>query len=148
MLEMEEIFFSGTFGGELLSLAAAKNVLMRHMKFGLTDELESKGKSLISNVEKVISEKKFSSNLQFSGHPTWAFLNWTPTDQYSVEEMKTYFAQLMYESGVLILNSHNITLAHNRRINPKSHLHIEMLSRKCVKALKKVTCERCSKRAL
>ena len=92
---------------------------MRHMKFGLTDELESKGKSLISNVEKVISENKFSSNLQFSGHPTWAFLNWTPTDQYSVEEMKTYFAQLMYESGVLILNSHNITLAHNRRIQSK-----------------------------
>ena len=27
MLEMEEIFFSGTFGGELLSLAAAKVVL-------------------------------------------------------------------------------------------------------------------------
>lgn len=119
MLEMEEIFFSGTFGGELLSLAAAKSVLIRHLKYGITDELESKGKSLVSNVEKIISDNEFSNYLQFSGHPTWAFLNWSPTEQFSVDEMKTYFAQLMYESGVLILNSHNITLAHNRQIQSK-----------------------------
>jgi glutamate-1-semialdehyde 2,1-aminomutase len=74
---------------------------------------------LVSNVEKIISEYKFTSNLQFSGHPTWAFLNWSPTEHFSVEEMKTYFAQLMYESGVLILNSHNITLAHNEQIQSK-----------------------------
>ena len=30
MSEMKEIFFSGTFGGELLSLAAAKVVLKKH----------------------------------------------------------------------------------------------------------------------
>ena len=40
MKEMENIFFSGTFGGELLSLAAAKTVIQMHLDYEITKDLE------------------------------------------------------------------------------------------------------------
>ena len=43
MMEMEEIFFSGTFGGELLSLTAAKVVLQRHLAEDVCGKLDLEG---------------------------------------------------------------------------------------------------------
>ena len=115
MKEMEEIFFSGTFGGELLSLAAAKVVLEKHKKMNIAAILTEKGENLRKGVESMIVRNNLQNVLTLSGHPTWVFLNWTPTDQYSVDELKTFFMQEMFQRGVLILNAHNISLAFGRK---------------------------------
>ena len=115
MKEMEEIFFSGTFGGELLSLAAAKVVLEKHKKVNIAAILTEKGENLRNEVESIIKEKNLEKILSLSGHPTWVFLNWAPTDTYSVDELKTFFMQEMFQKGVLILNAHNISLAFGRK---------------------------------
>jgi glutamate-1-semialdehyde 2,1-aminomutase len=115
MKEMEEIFFSGTFGGELLSLAAAKVVLEKHKKADITGILAEKGESLRNEVESMILKNNLQEVLSLSGHPTWVFLNWSPTDQYSVNVIKTFFMQEMFQRGVLILNAHNISLAFGRK---------------------------------
>jgi glutamate-1-semialdehyde 2,1-aminomutase len=115
MKEMEEIFFSGTFGGELLSLASAKVVLEKHKKMDIAGILTEKGENLRSEVESMIVKNNLQNVLSLSGHPTWVFLNWTPTDQYSVDEFKTFFMQEMFQRGVLILNAHNISLAFGRK---------------------------------
>lgn len=115
MKEMEEIFFSGTFGGELLSLAAAKVVLEKHKNEDVTGNLTEKGENLKNEVELMILKNNLQNVLTLSGHPTWVFLNWTPTDQYSVDELKTFFMQEMFQKGVLVLNAHNISLAFGRK---------------------------------
>lgn len=115
MKEMEEIFFSGTFGGELLSLAAAKVVLEKHKKVNIAAILTEKGQNLRNEVESIIKENNLEKILYLSGHPTWVFLNWVPTDKYSVDELKTFFMQEMFQKGVLILNAHNISLAFGRK---------------------------------
>ena len=115
MKEMEEIFFSGTFGGELLSLAAAKVVLEKHKKVNIASALAQKGENLKNEVQKLIDGNNLEKILTLSGHPTWVFLNWTPTDKYSVDELKTFFMQEMFQRGVLILNAHNVSLAFGRK---------------------------------
>ena len=115
MKEMEEIFFSGTFGGELLSLAAAKVVLEKHKKVDVAGILAEKGENLKNEIESMIQKNNLQNVLTLSGHPTWVFLNWTQTDQYSVDELKTFFMQEMFQKGVLILNAHNISLAFGRK---------------------------------
>lgn len=115
MKEMEEIFFSGTFGGELLSLASAKVVLEKHKKMDIAGILTEKGENLRNEVESIIEANNLQNVLSLSGHPTWIFLNWSATDQYSVNELKTYFMQEMFQRGVLILNTHNISLAFGRK---------------------------------
>ena len=116
MMEMEEIFFSGTFGGELLSLAAAKAVLQRQMREDVCGELSSNGLDLSYQTEHAIAENGLDGVLKISGHPSWRFLNWTATENYSVDEIKTYFMQEVFHRGLLVLSTHNVTLAHTPKI--------------------------------
>ena len=111
MLEMEEIFFSGTFGGELLSLAAAKTVLELHLRRKVVPKLRAIGENLKNRINLAISETRTTELLTLTGHPTWTFLNWTGTDGYSVDFLKTYFMQEMFQNGILILSTHNVNLA-------------------------------------
>jgi glutamate-1-semialdehyde 2,1-aminomutase len=127
MMEMEEIFFSGTFGGELLSLAAAKHVIMRHKNEKVAGELEIIGGNLEVLTNRAIEDTGMSELLSLSGHPTWIFLNWRSTPEFSVEEIKTYFMQLIFERGVLVLGTHNVTLAHKQKVVKKiSEIYFEV----------------------
>jgi len=116
MMEMEQIFFSGTFGGELLSLAAAKVVLEKHLNEDISGQLNNIGGNLKECLEEIISENNLDNALQLSGHPSWTFLNWKPTSLYSTDVLKTFFMQEMFEKGVLVLNSHNVSIAMDKRI--------------------------------
>jgi len=116
MMEMEEVFFSGTFGGELLSLAAAKSVLQRQMTGNICGQLEEIGADLASQTEESIRRNKLEQVLDLSGHPTWKFLNWHATESYTVDELKTYFMQQTFRKGLLVLSTHNVTIAFNKRV--------------------------------
>jgi glutamate-1-semialdehyde 2,1-aminomutase len=127
MMEMEEIFFSGTFGGELLSLAAAKHVIERHKNEKVARELEIIGGNLEVLTNRAIEDTGMSELLSLSGHPTWIFLNWRSTPEFSVEEIKTYFMQLIFERGLLVLGTHNVTLAHKKKVVKKiSDVYLEV----------------------
>ena len=115
MMEMEEIFFSGTFGGELLSLAAAKSVLELHINREVISQLEQTGLDLQNRVNSAVSQTDTQELLSLSGHPTWIFLNWREIDAYSADLLKTYFMQEMFQKGILILGTHNVNLAHTQR---------------------------------
>lgn len=112
MMEMEEIFFSGTFGGELLSLAAAREVLIRHQTNDVCGQLNQLGERLNNSINSMFENYKLSEVLRLSGHPTWQFLGWTKTAEHEVDELKTYFMQEAFSSGLLVLGTLNITLSH------------------------------------
>jgi glutamate-1-semialdehyde 2,1-aminomutase len=129
MMEMEEIFFSGTFGGELLSLAAAKHVLERHKSENIAARLDSIGSELQDLTNQAIKNSGMSKVLSMSGHPSWKFLNWSATENYSIEQVRTYFMQLVFERGLLVLGTHNVTLAHSTKITKKiSNIYFEVLN--------------------
>lgn len=109
---MDRVFFSGTFGGELLSLAAAKVVLNKVKSENVTSRLSQIGMTLNEAVCGVIREINFQG-LELSGHPTWQFLIWEGTKFRDVKKTKTLFLQEMFFRGVLILGSHNVTLCHD-----------------------------------
>ena len=116
MREMENIFFSGTFGGELLSLAAANIVLGMHQKDEISPRLNKYGEELYQDLQKVIDQADMSGLLEIKGHPTWKFLEWKDGSEFTTPELKTFFMQEMFRSGILILSTHNVTLAHNKKI--------------------------------
>ena len=116
MLEMENVFLSGTFGGEMLSLAAAKYVLNKHLNENICGDLKNKGELLEMKVNEAINQNNLNDVVSLSGHPTWKFINWQATEEYSQAELKTYFLQEVFQEGVLVLNSHNISQAHTDKI--------------------------------
>ena len=107
MKEIENIFFSGTFGGELLSLAAAKTVIQMHLDFDITSRIGSVGSKIALELQKIINSYKMEDFLHISGHPTWKFLNWTGSEEFNTQIIKTYFMQEMFKRGVLVLSTHN-----------------------------------------
>lgn len=120
MIEMEEIFFSGTFGGELLSLAAAKSVLERQANGGICEELHKLGAQLAERVVLAASENDLQNIVTLSGHPSWKFINWTATANYTIDALKTYFMQQAFQRGLLVLSTHNITTAFTESVIDKT----------------------------
>ncbi len=116
MKEMEHVFISGTFGGELLSLAAARYVLKKHQKNEICGDLVNKGNVLNELTNELIDSFGLSNVVSLSGHPTWKFLRWNGLGEYSAAEIKTFFMQEIFQEGVLVLNSHNISQAHDKKI--------------------------------
>jgi len=128
MALMDRVFFSGTFGGELLSLAAAKVVLSKIKSENVTEQLAIKGSKLNSAVNEVIFNQNFEG-LELSGHPSWQFLMWDQSKFKDILKTKTLFLQEMFFRGILILGSHNITLSHDEAsIERIKHSYEEVLS--------------------
>ena len=139
MIEMEKVFLSGTFGGELLSLAAAKHVLKKHLKDEICGDLVEKGNLLASLTSDVIKENHLENLVSLSGHPTWKFINWYATDKYNIQELKTYFLQEIFQEGVLVLNSHNVTQSHDRKVIEKIISSYQRVFKKLKKAIEQGT---------
>jgi glutamate-1-semialdehyde 2,1-aminomutase len=111
MSEMKEIFFSGTFGGELMSLAAANVMLDMHLNRKIVPKLVQIGDKINVQVTELIEKHNLSKVLKIEGHSTWKILSWSKTDRYSIDQIRTLFLQEMLSKGVLIIGSHNVSTA-------------------------------------
>lgn len=112
MREMEEIFFSFTFGGETLSLAAAQATLNRLMREPALATLAQRGERLQRGLIALVERYALGDTLCVSGHPAWSFLLVKDAPTVSLWEIKTFLMQELQARGVLWLGSHNLSLAH------------------------------------
>jgi glutamate-1-semialdehyde 2,1-aminomutase len=113
MEEMNHIFFSGTFGGEALSLAAAIAVIDKIQREPVIETLWKTGEALRAGVEALIAEHALEQVVALKGLAPWVLLDFLPQPQASREAIKTLFVTQMARYGVLILGSHNVCYAHN-----------------------------------
>jgi len=104
----KDVFFSGTFGGELLSLTAANVVLDKVSEGRVIPELYRIGNAIQQSLMSEISHNKYEF-VNLSGNPTWTFLNWTLNSDALQNQVKTYFLQEMFRRGILVLSTNNIT---------------------------------------
>lgn len=114
MKEMEEIFFSFTYGGELLSLAAANVVLDKLSREPVLKNIAEKGSFFMNAINALIEKNSLCDTLKVSGHSSWNFLiikDHKLADSFTI---KTYFMQEMLRRGVLTLGAHVFTNAHTK----------------------------------
>jgi len=112
MMLMEDIFFSGTFAGETLSLAAAKATLHFMEHNNVIEYLAMMGKKLQTELANQIKDLHAEKWLSLSGHPVWSFLNISKQGDYSAIQLKSLFLQEMATRGFLIGAGHNLSYAH------------------------------------
>ena len=113
MMEMEEVFFSGTFGGETLSLAAAIAVIDKIRKESVIERLWETGSYISREVTSRIKVNGLSNVIKLSGKPPWQVLNFYDYDDIDSAVIKTYYMVEMLKYGVLTIGSHNICYAHD-----------------------------------
>jgi len=110
---MEEIFFSFTFGGETLSLAAALATMQKLVRESVIDRLYSQGRKVIAGLHSRIAAAGAEDFLSVVGNPSWSFLIIKDAGAYSQLQIKTLFMQEMLARGILTIGTHNMSFSHS-----------------------------------
>ena len=110
---IERVFFSGTFGGETLSLAAAKAVLTKLRSEPVLQTLKARGQIIMDRVSRLIADLGLGEVLTITGHPSWSFLQFRDAGAVSKQVSKTFFLQENFKRGIYALGTHNMSYAHS-----------------------------------
>lgn len=113
MTLMEDIFFSGTFGGETLSLAAAKATLEKIQKSNATAKIYESGDYFKENFNSLVSNLNLKKHFSLKGHPSWQFIQFTEIGEIDPFHIKTLYLQELFKRGILLLSSFNFSFAHS-----------------------------------
>ncbi|MCQ8180225.1 aminotransferase class III-fold pyridoxal phosphate-dependent enzyme [Methylomonas sp. SURF-1] len=110
---MEEVFFSFTFGGETLSLAAALATMQKLQREPVVATMRRQGEKIIQRLHAVIAANGAEHFISVSGHPAWSFLLIKDAEPYTSWQLKTLFMQEMLDRGILAFGSHNMSYSHH-----------------------------------
>ncbi|HHQ9297317.1 TPA: aminotransferase class III-fold pyridoxal phosphate-dependent enzyme [Legionella pneumophila] len=110
---MTEIFFSFTFGGETLSLAASYATINKIQSQPAIEKLFTLGTQLKEGIHQLIDKYSMEDFLSCVGHPSWSFLIFKDIDPYTSWDIKTLWMQEILARGILSFGTHNLSYAHN-----------------------------------
>lgn len=107
----DDIFFSGTFGGEALSLAASIATIKKMQREPVIEKLWSAGKKLSDAVADIIRENGLEDVLSYKGLDPWKVAMFSPRGDVSAMAVRTFIQKDLIAQGVLFLVSHNMSYA-------------------------------------
>ncbi|PIY07972.1 MAG: aminotransferase [Flexibacter sp. CG_4_10_14_3_um_filter_32_15] len=110
---MEDIFFSSTFGGETLSLAASLATMTKIQTQPVISHINKIGTLIMEKLEKMIEEVEMQDIFEVSGHPSWSFF--LVKDEENYWKIKTLLIQEMFANNIYYLGTHNVTYAHTEQ---------------------------------
>ena len=120
MTLMEDIFFSGTFGGDTIALAAAKATINKMQQQNVLEHIHALGKRLLDGMNQLIEDNELGGLFSTAGHPSWSFLIAGNGQNHDVWTIKTYLMEQLIRRGFISNGSHNLSFAH-------TELHIDAL---------------------
>lgn len=112
MREMEDIFYSGTFGGEALSLAAGNAVIDLMRREPVIATLWERGQAIADGIAKRIEAEKLHDTVVLKGYAPWTLLAFRDARGQRKEAIRTLFVREMIAVGVLTLGSNNVCYRH------------------------------------
>ncbi len=116
MKEMDEIFFSGTFGGECLSIVAALATIEKLKSKKIISKIWKNGAMLKKGINQLIKKYDFQNFLYIKGEDPWFVLFFKDNKKYSSSQIKTYYTKQIIKYGVFTNGTHNINYCHNPKI--------------------------------
>ncbi len=113
MRQMEEVFFSSTFGGDALSLAASLATIRKMQREPVHDHLWRTGGRVMDNVRTLIEAHALESAIAVGGKGPWSMLQFRDVEGATSWEIKSLYLQEMLMRGILTAGSHNMSYAHS-----------------------------------
>lgn len=110
---LEEVFFSFTYGGEALSLAASLATMTKLQKEPVIEHLYRQGNKVMAGVTRLIEKHGLQEVLSIRGNPSWTFFNFSDAGPYTQWQIKTFLLQELFARGILMIGTHNMTYAHS-----------------------------------
>jgi glutamate-1-semialdehyde 2,1-aminomutase/spore coat polysaccharide biosynthesis protein SpsF len=112
MQVFEEIFFSFTFGGETLSLAAALKVIEVMEREDYWAHISRLGTRLKAGCFELIAEYRLDDAVECIGLPQWSLLNFKDADGLNPLMTKSLFQQEVLKRGILFNAVQYLSLSH------------------------------------
>jgi len=112
MSRFTEIFFSGTFGGETLSLAAAIAVLEKIKREPVLPHIWQIGERMALVAQRRIEQFNLNDVVEVKGLAPWKSLSYRAQDEADGDELYSFVVREMAANGVLSQGTHNICYAH------------------------------------
>lgn len=108
----EEVFFFSTFGGEALSLAAAKATIQVMVERDVPAYLTAQGQKLIEGYNQLAQELAFNEYTYCKGHPARSMVVFDPAAGDPLL-LKSLLQQELIRRGILWSGFHNICYSHS-----------------------------------
>lgn len=109
MRVMDNIFFSGTFGGETLSIAASIACLNKYKRIDGVTKINALGAKIKTEINKILKQQNIGDILKIGGESWWPAMIVTHEQQAIV---KTLIRQELAKNGIIQGNGFNISAAH------------------------------------
>ena len=113
----EDVFVSGTFGGECLSIAASIATINKIDKFSVIENIWQQGNIVIQSLNKIIIENKIEYFVEVNGLAPWFALNFKDYSEYSQFEIRTRFIELMISFGIFTNGTFAPTYATRKKLD-------------------------------
>ena len=109
----DDVFYSFTFGGETLSLAAAKATLEEFRKKPVIRHIAEKGKRIKAEIGKLIEKHGLSDMMCYRGLDAHAGLKFNEIEPDGPQWVKSLYQQEMIANGILTFGASNLSYSHS-----------------------------------
>ncbi len=113
MVPFEEIFFSFTFGGETLGLAATLATIEVMERENYWDHVWRQGARLQDGFNTLATEFALDAFARCQGLPPWTIVTMVDHGRWTGLQLKSLFQQEMLRRGILFSGSQFLSLAHS-----------------------------------
>ena len=122
---MDEIFFSTTFGGEALSLAASIATITKLENLNAPSIFKQTGDDIHINVSRMIIEAGLSEVIKVVGVDWWPRLEVKSFKDTSQAEVSSLLRQELINNGIFIGGGFNLSISHNKEIIDTTYVGIK-----------------------
>lgn len=110
----DDVFFSFTYGGECLGLAAAKTCINKLIKEKVPHHLNNVGSYYKDSLNKIIKNYKLDHFISCDGHPCRSIVTIKDIKNYKNLETKTFIQQELFRRGILWAAYHSLSFMHKK----------------------------------
>jgi len=112
MSSFEKVFFSSTYGGEALTLAAAKATLDFYENNPVIDQLWRNGKILFDNIQRLIIDKKMENYVSIIGLPVRFQVVFKDINGEANYFLNALYQQEMTKRGIICFANPGVSYSH------------------------------------
>lgn len=114
MKTFEDVFFSFTYGGETLSLAAIVATINKLKTCKVHEHIEKLGSYLLTETTRLINKHGIERYISIIGYPFKSVINFNGTKDIDPLELKTLFQQECAKRGILFIGYHEVSYSHTK----------------------------------
>lgn len=112
MRELEEVFFSFTFGGEALSLAAARSVISEYRHLDVVGRITRLGGRLKTGYRELVDRHGMGDVTGIIGLDAHSAITFAQVGEWDPLLVKSLFQQELLKRGILSIGVHNVCYDH------------------------------------